>query len=104
VFQHQKLLGQLRKELEPLRRGNLINLVANEHQYVYARNTAAQSVIVAFNNDAKAVTVQFDVNNLKLANGTNLADRLGNVHNARVANRMLKFEIPARTSAILTVR
>ena len=104
VFQHQRLLGRLRQELEPLRRGNLINLVASEHQYVYARNTATASVVVAFNNDTKAVTVQFDVDNIKLANGTTLADRLGNVHNARVANRMVKFEIPARTSAVLTVR
>ena len=104
VFQHQRLLGRLRQELEPLRRGNLINLVASEHQYVYARHTATASVVVAFNNDTKAVTVQFDVDNIKLANGTTLADRLGNVHNARVANRMVKFEIPARTSAVLTVR
>jgi glycosidase len=104
VFQHQKLLGQLRKELEPLRRGELINLVAKEHQYVYARSTTASSVIVAFNNDTKAATVEFDVSEMNLANGVTLVDRLGNARDARVANRMLKFEIPGRTSAILTVR
>src|SRR5205807_9130550 len=37
AFQNQKLLGLLRAELEPLRRGKLINLFATEHQYVYAR-------------------------------------------------------------------
>jgi glycosidase len=104
VFQHQKLLAQLRKELEPLRRGNLINLVAKEHQYVYARNTATQSVIVAFNNGTQAAIVEFDVSELKLGNGVTLIDRLKNVRSARVTNRMLQLEIPARASAILTVR
>ena len=104
VFQHQRLLGQLRKELEPLRRGNLINLVAKEHQYVYARMTRSASVLVAFNNDAKAATVEFDAGEIRLVNGATLIDRLGNVRDVRVANQMLKFEIPGQTSAILTVR
>jgi neopullulanase len=104
VFQHQKLLGQLRKDLEPLRRGNLINLVAKEHQYVYARTTARASAIVAFNNNTKAATLEFDVSPLKMINGTTWVDRLGNVHEARVVNRRLQFEIPARSSAVLVVR
>src|SRR5947199_111397 len=58
VFDHQKLLGQLRAEFEPLRRGNLLNLFATEHQYVYARNTTKSPVIVALNNDTRAATVE----------------------------------------------
>ena len=101
VFEHQKLLGQVRAELEPLRRGILINLVATEHQYVYARSTANTSVIVAFNNDQKPAMVEFSVADLKLSNGVSLTDRLGNVKDARVANGMIKVELPARSSAIL---
>ena len=101
VFRHQKLLGQLRAELEPLRRGNLINLVATEHQYVYARSTANASVIVAFNNDQKTAQVEFSVADTRLANGVNLADRLGNVKDVRVTNNVLSFELPSRSSAIL---
>ena len=104
VFQHQKLLAELRKELEPLRSGNLINLVAKEHQYVYARNTPTSSVLVAFNNDAKNATVQFDVSGLKVPNSGTLLDRLGNVRSARVTNRIVRFEMPARTSAILVAQ
>jgi len=103
VFQHQKLLGQLRKELEPLRRGELINLVAKEHQYVYARSTTASSVVVAFNNDDKSATVEFDVSGTRLRNGAVLSDRLNNVRGARVVNQTVKFQIPARSSAVLTV-
>jgi glycosidase len=104
VFQHQKLLGRLRMELEPLRRGNLVNLVASEHQYVYARSTANSSVVVAFNNDTKPATVEFNVADTKLANGATLADRLGNVRDARVTNRTVTLQIPARTSAIVTAK
>src|SRR5436190_5615931 len=101
VFEHQKLLGQLRAELEPLRRGNLLNLFATEHQYVYARNTTKSPVIVALNNDTRAATVEFSVVEIELANGATLKDRLGSVPDVQVANERIKFELPARSSAIL---
>jgi neopullulanase len=102
VFQHQKLLGQLRAELEPLRRGNLINLVANEHQYVYARSTSSASVIVAFNNGNKPAMVEFNVADTKLSDGMTLVDRLGTVKDAQIMNNLVRFELPSRSSAILT--
>jgi len=104
VFEHQKLLGRLRAELEPLRRGNLINLVATEHQYVYARTTANASVMVAFNNDKKAAEVEFTVADTRLPMGGTLVDRLGNVKDVRVANGIIRFALPAYSSAILTSR
>lgn len=102
VFEHLRRLGQLRKELEPLRRGTLVNLVATEHQYVYARSTATSSVIVAFNNDQKNAAVEFKVDGLKLGNANTLTDRLENVRGVRIINGVVKFELPARTSAIFT--
>jgi glycosidase len=104
VFEHQKLLGKLRAELEPLRRGNLVNLFATEHQYFYARNTVNASVIVGFNNGEKSATVEFSVAEIKLPNGANLRDRLGAVHDVRVANGMLKIDLPAHSSSILVRR
>ena len=104
VFEHQKLLGQLRVELEPLRRGNLLNLFTTEHQYVYARKTANALVIVAFNNDKKQAEVEFSVADMKLANGAKLTDRLREVKDARVSNGMVKLDLPARSSAIVTIK
>jgi glycosidase len=101
VFEHQKLLGKLRAELEPLRHGNLINLVATEHQYVYARNTTNASVIVAFNNDQKPALVEFSVADTKLSKAATLMDRLGNVKDVRAVSGIIKFELPARSSAVL---
>lgn len=101
VFEHQKLLGRLRAELEPLRRGNLLNLFTALHQYVYARNTATGSVIVAFNNDTKSAAIELSVAATRLPNGATLIDRLGGAKNVSVANGMLKLELPARSSSIL---
>jgi glycosidase len=101
VFEHQKLLGKLRAELAPLRHGNLINLVATEHQYVYARSLDSNSVIVGFNNDKKAATVEFSLPGTSFVDGTTLVDRLGNAKNIRLANGMITFELPPRSSAIL---
>jgi len=101
VFEHQKLLGQLRADLEPLRRGNLLNLFTSPHQYVYARNTATASVIVAFNNDKKSAAIEFSVADTSLRNGVTLIDRLGNSKNVSVASGMLKLELAAQSSAIL---
>jgi glycosidase len=101
VFEHQKLLGRLRAELEPLRRGNLLNLFTSQHQYVYARSAAQTSVIVAFNNDTKPAVVEFSVAETRLANGAVLVDRLGSVKNATLNNEKLRLELPGRSSAIL---
>ena len=104
VFQHLKLLGQLRKELEPLRRGNLVNLLATEHQYVYARSTSMSTVVVAFNNDKKNATVEFNVSDTKLTNGSTLTDQLRNVRPLRVINGVVKVELPAQSSAVFSAR
>lgn len=104
VFEHQKLLGQLRTDLEPLRRGNLLNLYATEHQYVYARNTTKSSVVVAFNNDTRPASVEFSVAETKLPNRATLRDRLGTVPDVQVANERIKFQLPGRSSAILVMK
>ncbi len=101
VFAHQRLLAQLRTELEPLRRGKLTNLFATEHQYVYARHTANASVIVAFNNDKKDAAVEFSIADLPASFGVNLVDRLGAVKDVRVTNRTVHFQLPAQSSAII---
>jgi glycosidase len=101
VFEHQRLLGKLRAELEPLRRGELSNLLATEHQYIYARGKGSSSVIVAFNKDRKAARVEFSVADINVPNSVNLTDRLGVIRDVSVSNGMVRFELPARSSAIL---
>ena len=56
VWNHLALLGKLRRELEPLRKGKSLDLLDEEQQMAYARVTENQAVLVIFNNDAKAIS------------------------------------------------
>ena len=60
VFEHLKRLAKLRAETPALRTGSLVQVYDAEQQTVYARVLGDQFVFVAFNNDAKPATVEFD--------------------------------------------
>lgn len=102
VFAHVRKLLQLRKELEPLRRGNLVHLYITEQQYAYARVTDKQSVVIAINNDSKAATIEFDATNARLKDGAMLTNRLGNGESVLVTNGKVKVNIPARSAVMLS--
>jgi glycosidase len=105
VWNHLALLGKLRGELEPLRKGKSVDLLDEEQQMAYARVTDRQAVLMIFNNDAKAMEVSFEVSMIKQfpANST-LSDRLGKVSDVKISNGNVKVTIPARTAGIFTVR
>lgn len=100
VFEHLRKLIRVRKELEPLRRGALLNLFASEQQYAYGRVTDRESVIVVINNDTKDATVEFEVANAGMADGAMLSDRLGLAGDVRVESGRIRVKLPARSSAI----
>ncbi len=101
VFNHIRKLTQLRAELEPLRRGRLVNLYASGQQYAYARQTTSQFAIVVINNDKKTPIIEFDVSRLGLANGTLLNDRLLRIRAVQVEDGKLRVTLPERSAAIL---
>jgi neopullulanase len=101
LFEYIRKVTRLRAELEPLRRGALVNLHVSEQQYAYARTTKSSSVIAVINNDRKTAQVEFDVSALQLANGVVLTDRLGVAREVRVENGKLKVTLPERSAAIL---
>ncbi len=68
LFEYIRRLTTLRRELEPLRSGKLLNLHVSEQQYAYARTTANAAVVVVFNNDDKAAEIEFDVSRTGLSN------------------------------------
>ena len=104
IYNHIRKLIHVRAELEPLRRGKLINLYATGQQYVYARRTPGQVAIVVINNDKKTPTIEFDVSRLGLANGTLLNDRLLGIRTVRVEDGKLKVALPERSAAIFVPR
>jgi neopullulanase len=57
LFEYVRKLTSLRAELEPLRRGTLTELAVGPHTYAFARQSAAGTVIVAFNSGAAAADI-----------------------------------------------
>ncbi len=105
VFDHVQRLLRLRAELEPLRRGRLINLYVADQQYAYARATSQSSVIVVFNNDAKPATIEFDARQAGIEeDGVRLRDRLGVAPDVIVAGGKFRVNLPARAASIFVAQ
>jgi len=102
LFEYVRRLTTLRRDLEPLRTGNLVNLHVSEQQYAYARLSRSGVVIIAINNDNKPVEIEFDVSRLALRNGQSIRDQLGVSKNVTVRNDKLKVSLPKRSAAIFS--
>jgi glycosidase len=100
VFEYLRTLTHLREELEPLRRGKLVDLALGDQTYAYARLTGRQSVVVIINNEAKGATVEFDGDPARLSNGTTLADRLGVGPPLEVREGKLRATLPGRSASV----
>ncbi len=100
AFEHLQTLGRLRAELEPLRRGTLVNLFVSDQQYAYARVTKRDSVVVVINNDSKPATVEFHVDGTTLINGDRLTDRVGGEGEVIIRDGSMRVALPGRTAVI----
>lgn len=102
VWNHLALLGKLRQELEPLRKGKTLDLLDEQQQMAYARLTKNEGVLVVFNNDTKPAEVSFDVSMIKqFPENSFFLDELGKINPApKVQNGKVKFIMPARTAGV----
>ncbi|MBI3951952.1 MAG: cyclomaltodextrinase N-terminal domain-containing protein [Acidobacteria bacterium] len=100
VFEHVRRLTRLRRELEPLRRGWLVNLDVTEQTYAYARVTDRDSVVVLFNNGTQPATIECKVDAAHLIDGDMLRDQLGITPDARVEREKIKITLPARSASV----
>ena len=100
LFEYIKRLTTLRLELAPLRIGNLVNLYVSEQQYAYARSIENAAVVVAINNDDKAVEIEVDISRFGLGGFKTLKDRLGDSPDAVIIDRKLKVNLARRSVAV----
>jgi len=109
LFQYIRKLTRLRGELQPLKRGTLINLYVNGQQYAYARKIRSKArevifnsdyAIVVLNNDSKPAVIEFDVEPAGLSDGEDLRDQLNLRNVVQVKDRRLKVTLAARSAAI----
>jgi glycosidase len=101
LFQFIRKLTLLRTELEPLRRGALVNLFVSEQQYAYARTLRQSAVVVVINNDKKRAEIEFDVSAAGIPDNARLTDRLATAKESRVMAGKVKVSLPERSVAIL---
>ena len=100
LFEYLRKLTRLHAELEPLKRGTLVNLYVSDQQYAYARTTRNAAVVIVINNDTKAAEIEFEVSPVNLKNDDVLFDRLGVSKGAFVANGKVRIKLPERSAAI----
>ncbi len=101
VHSHVKKLLALRRELEPLRHGKLIQLKSDNDTCAFARLTEDSGVVVAFNNSAQTQTMTFALQT-PLLDKQQLFNRLANNSSIAVVDGSITLTLPARSAAILT--
>jgi glycosidase len=102
VFSHLRSLLHLRRDFAPLRRGRMLNLVAGEESWVYARVLGAEVAVVALNRGGVPAALEAPVQPIGLADGTVLTDRLGSGAELVVEGGTLRVTLPALSSAVFT--
>jgi glycosidase len=98
VFEYIRRLTILRRELEPLRTGTLVNLYVSEQQYAYARKGRSGAVVIVINNDDDSAAMEFDVSHI--ARGGVFRDRLGVSRTVQINDGRMRVSLPKRSAAI----
>lgn len=105
LFDYIRKVLRLRAELEPLRRGALVNLYVADQQYAYARVSARSSAIIVINNDTQPSEVEFKItSSLNLPDGSVMVDRLGTSNDMLIRNGIFKVRIGPRSASIFALR
>lgn len=102
VFAHVKKLLALRRELEPLRRGQMLTLSSGPQTGGFARLTDRAAVLVAFNNNRTPETLHLKLPDALASQSQQWFNRLAEDQTAFVKDGVLEFQLPARSAAILT--
>jgi len=104
VFEHVRKLARLRRDEPALRRGRLVQLLADEHAYVYARVHEDRVAVVAFNSTGAPLVADFLAASVPVRPHTLLRDTLGGGGSAVVdsvsGGGRLHLEVPAHTAAV----
>lgn len=100
VFRHvQRLLG-LRRELEPLRRGDLQIVHVSRDTFACVRRSDGRPVLVVIHNGRLPAELKLDAAAIGIARDAVLRDRLHDGGEIRPANGILHVTLPARSAAI----
>jgi glycosidase len=95
---------RLRRDHTALRSGRLIDLLYTDETYVFARQDASETLIIAFNRADRPAVLQIPSATLGLATGARLVPLLSNAANAvTVEGETIRFGVPAKTAVAYKV-
>jgi glycosidase len=94
---------KLRREHAAMRHGRLIDLAFDEDSYAFARQTADETIILAFNRAAAPKRINAPAAFIEVADGAELVPLLVAKESARVEGGTITFEVPARTAVAYRV-
>ncbi|MBM4354255.1 MAG: hypothetical protein FJ109_10750 [Deltaproteobacteria bacterium] len=99
VLELSRKLGKLRRQLEPLRRGDFVVRTVGKDHLVFSRSSGGKTVLVAANRAATSAVVPV---NLPGVAGTSLADQLGDSKVPLVGGKAT-LELPGRGLAVFVL-
>ncbi|MFO0549573.1 MAG: alpha-amylase family glycosyl hydrolase [Polyangiaceae bacterium] len=95
-------LGQARRDIPALRRGDYLSLYVTEDTLVFARRIQpGQAAVVGLTRSGVNIPVSVDLGALGFSQGTTLEDALGGANVTVGANNLASFTIPAGAAVVL---
>jgi hypothetical protein len=98
MFDWTRAWIHLRREHAAMRSGRLIDLFSDDESYVFARQLAAETIVIGFNRENKEKRVTIAVKN-----GAMLKQLIGGNESARVVNGEAAIMLPAQTAVAFEV-
>ena len=100
VFEHVRKLTTIRRNLECLRRGRMLTLVADEQTWAYARILKQQMAVVVINNAAAASPVDITLSDLGVSSLTKWSSQLGTGSGVVAGGGKVHVTLPPRSSEV----
>jgi glycosidase len=101
VFESLRKVLALRAAHPALRRGSLVQLLAEDHAYAFARRAESETILVLMSNADADSTLEVEVASLGLPTGAALTDLLGVAAPTSVSGGRVRVRLPPRGTAIL---
>ena len=101
MFEWTRTWIRLRREHEALRAGKLIDLFVDDETYVFARQTGAETILIAFNRENKSKEISVPVGSIGVKDGATFKSLMGDGASARVMNGEARLMLAPQTAMAL---
>jgi glycosidase len=102
TLSHVRKLGQARRDILALRRGDYVSLFASEDTLVFARTLSSSAAIVALTRLTSGDTATVNAASVGLPSGTVLQDAMGGPNRTVDQNGFVTIPLPASGAVILS--